>query len=182
MKKARLIISYMCKRQCVGCCNRHYEGPDPIKIKYVDSLRGYDEVCISGGEPLLFPKQTLHAIHRLREISPKTKIYVYTAAVDRPEPLAWVTYLADGITLSIHTQQDLITFRQTIPWGGILGIEGKSMRMKIFEGVTVPQDLDLTGWQVDFRVKWLAHCPLPKDETLFDWESPVLLEKFVRTD
>ena len=49
-KTARVIITYDCPRDCQSCCNKHIG--DVPQVKFEDLL-SYEEIVITGGEPML---------------------------------------------------------------------------------------------------------------------------------
>lgn len=172
MKKARLIVTYECEKNCAGCCNKDWKGKPPTPLRNIKQLVGYDEVLITGGEPLLFPQHILELVYKLRhEVLSNAKIYIYTAAVERPATIARSINIIDGVCLTIHTQKDANVFGKYFYWGGACGLLGKSMRLNIFKGVEIAPYY-LNGWQVKRDLEWTKDCPLPADEELFVLENP----------
>lgn len=51
---ARVIVTYRCDRHCPGCCNTQ---PQDVKtIHLIEELKDYEEIVVTGGEPLLEPE------------------------------------------------------------------------------------------------------------------------------
>ena len=48
---ARVIVTLVCDRSCPGCCNTN--GLDGIQEVNLERLKDYEEVVLTGGEPLL---------------------------------------------------------------------------------------------------------------------------------
>lgn len=162
--KARIICTYSCPRSCEGCCNKDwpFEPARPIE-RYTD----FNEILLTGGEPLMFPERLWDLILQIRKVT-KTKIYIYTAAIEMPFALNCMMKVADGICLTLHTPNDIRLFnrfqsRFPIP-------KDRSMRLNIFEKIGYPKNT--TGWAVKKDIRWLKQCPLPQDEILY--KLPIL--------
>ncbi len=157
MKKLRLLLFEDCNRTCAGYCNRDW---DLATLPEVEGYAGYDEVLLTGGEPMLNLALVMHVIADIRaECS--AKIYVYTAMVADFHEAVLVLGTADGMCVTLHDQSDVAPFRKFNKW--LLRVRpAKSLRLNIFEGVDVG-DADLSLWTVK-HVRWLKNCPLPADE------------------
>lgn len=157
VKKARLIFTTMCKRNCKGCYMRNWSGKEP-EFKTYEQLNEYDEIYITGGEPMLYPLELINTIKIIRKNS-KAKIYLYTAL---PSPLEYfnkVLELVDGITLTLHQVKDVDLFR-SLKLGEQV-FPKKSMRLHIFPIMKVKAE----DWVVRHKV-WLKDAPLPAGEEL----------------
>ena len=56
-KTARVIITSKCDRKCPGCCNSKLDYTSLAKvIGGITALKDYEEVVITGGEPMINPK------------------------------------------------------------------------------------------------------------------------------
>lgn len=92
-KKLRLLVTTSCPNKCPMCCNNSW---DFSKLPVVD--RGnYDEIMITGGEPLLFVQG-----------SNPSKIYLYMADCSY-NMINTMTYL-DGVVLTPHNKLALEYF------------------------------------------------------------------------
>ena len=166
MSKARLLITRNCNRSCSYCCNKIDSVMAQMKVvTELCDLSHYDEVMITGGEPMLMPDLTLSVTRQLRIKSSTQKIYLYSALWTHRmvELLPYV----DGIHYTIHaaaTQTDMTLlelFREMI-----VGWEGKSFRVCIDEGIPdkYPQaqlgDVNVKVW------KPVDECKVPEGETL----------------
>ena len=166
MKKLRLLFTETCNRKCPGCCNKDWELDKLEKVSHFD----YDEILITGGEPLLFPKQLVGYVNAIRTVS-KAKIYVYTAltVLNRTfKPLYDVIKSVDGITLTLHDQKDVDNLSHVLysinnDKKTYEAFKGKSLRLNIFKGIDTGM-MNLTGWEVKRDMVWIENCPLPKDE------------------
>ena len=99
-KTARVIVTYNCPRHCPNCCNEHI-GNVP-EVKFEDLLK-YEELVITGGEPMLIAPRVVEMIHRLQAQEYKGKVWLYTSSI---KTARWadreVLKLVDGITYTLH--------------------------------------------------------------------------------
>ena len=65
--RARVIVTMKCNRKCKGCCNEHL---GEINRVVFEDLFKYDEISITGGEPMLMSERVVEMVHRLRLNSP----------------------------------------------------------------------------------------------------------------
>ena len=101
MKTARLIVTYECKRQCPHCCNKYAKIMRQVQhVRDVNALRGFDIVCITGGEPMLDPVRTTAIIKDIRSKCPDALVYLYTALVT--SELLGILDLVDGMHFTLH--------------------------------------------------------------------------------
>jgi len=170
-KTLRLIYTPKCNRSCPGCCNKDFDLPNlpsPTHFKY-------DEIFITGGEPMLFYKELVGFIKAIRFVS-DAKIYVYTAFCSDASLLIKLLDIVDGITLTLHEERDWGMFQQfefvTRERPEIF--EGKSMRLNIFNEVAPDESLNMfffmnkteERWKVKRNIEWIVNCPLPPNEVL----------------
>ena len=81
-KTARVIITSKCDRKCPGCCNSKLDYTSLAKvIGGITALKDYEEVVITGGEPMINPAQLYTVIKMLRKQNKRQKIYLYTACL-----------------------------------------------------------------------------------------------------
>ena len=170
MKTLRLITTYDCPRNCVGCCNKQ----DPFKPEAVQTwdqnLLDIEMVILSGGEPLMYPFSTLTLAEFIRMEKPDVKLILYTAKVDEPDMIENCLNFFDGITITLHEQADVDDFRklnfQLLGRRTWLLDNNKSLRLNVFKGV----DFSLVNdslWKIKDNIEWIADCPLPNGEELF---------------
>ena len=106
-KTARVIFTFDCNRRCVGCCNESMSLMSEARvICSTNDLVGYDEVVITGGEPLLYPDALIDFIQNVRSANPKAKIYLYTATMPPHKPffIPLLMSLLNGIQYTIHAE------------------------------------------------------------------------------
>jgi len=101
LRKARLILNWSCGRTCPLCCNDYkIIMASRIMVTNLDMFADYDEVMLTGGDPLLMKKEDLLAIaQRLRKLN-VSKIYLYTTWWNGNADA--VLPLIDGVHFSLH--------------------------------------------------------------------------------
>lgn len=168
--KLRLVLTHVCERSCPGCCNKDIDWK---KVRTFDfDFELYDEILLTGGEPLLVPFRVSEVIKEARSRNPKTQIVLYTARLDNFELLASMMQLCDGVTITVHEAADLELFRRFVTyWERYIDHDRRicpRLRVNVFEEAG---QLDLyataeTPWRVKQNMKWLKNCPLPDGEVL----------------
>lgn len=165
--KLRLLLFSECDRHCAGCCNEQHDlGALPI----CRDFRGYDEVILTGGEPMLDPGAVRRAVELVRR-QHDGPIYLYTAKLDDIEVALDVLALVDGFTVTLHEQSDAETWFNldtNLPWHWYAQ---KSLRLNVLEGVNVA-GYDTTGWKVKGNIKWITSCPMPEGEVFMRLGDP----------
>ena len=158
MKKLRLLFTSYCPRQCVGCCNKDWDLKNLLPVTHFN----YDEILITGGEPLYDFKRILGFLQALRVIT-KAKIYIYTAYVTNEQEVARILQYCDGITLTLHDQSDVLYYDILCKYfiTRDIDVSNKSLRLNVFRGIKVNP---YPNWVVKSDIEWVENCPLPKDE------------------
>ena len=171
-RKLRLLVTKDCPKNCEGCCNKDWNLD---KLPVVDHYN-YDEILITGGEPLngtCYGKtQALLDYLNYVDTNSSRRVYVYTS-----DPMfTGILWSCDGVTVSLHTQEDADEFFEcSLPrfnnaMSEIETIDGsevannKCNRLNIFKGIKIPKDVDLNAWEVKKDIEWIPNCPLPEDE------------------
>lgn len=159
-KKLRLLITAECPNKCPLCCNNRF---DLEKIPVVDSFDGYEEIMITGGEPLLFPKEVgfLAMYIKLRT---KAKVYIYTANFNI-KTFSLLSLVVDGFVYTPHSQKDVDDFIRLNDFVLSTPVsEHRSLRLNIFPEVEkFFHDVDLHCWKVK-KMEWIKDCPVPEGE------------------
>lgn len=166
MKKLRLLVTKDCPKNCTGCCNKDWNLDELPIVEHFN----YDEIILTGGEPFSVNafRKTVDLLYFLKNIMPddNRKVYVYTTD-------AWAVYdcleIADGFTLTLHDQEDVDSFFIAANDALEQLLEQMpsvkcSLRLHIFKGITLPDDINLSHWQVKSDIEWIENCPLPVDE------------------
>jgi len=163
MKSARVIITFDCPRKCENCCNKSKSIIDSaIHIKHAYELSEFDEIMITGGEPMLYPKLVSKFIS---ETSPGQKLLLY-AAMYAPD-LTWMVDLFDGIQYSIHSpasKDDIDGFMSF--QDAIIGKHG-SYRLHVDANINTSIPIIPGLWKRISATNMIVDSPLPENETLF---------------
>ena len=159
MKKLRLLITEECNRNCAMCCNKNY---NLAKLRIETKFSQYDEIILTGGEPMLEPLYLQNVITYIRYLThPDTKIYLQTAKVDDIKAALTIFELVDGVTVTLHALSDLRPFLLFDDCISDYGTHKKSLRLNYFEDIPVISVSD--KWTTK-QIKWVKDCPLPENE------------------
>lgn len=167
-RKLRLLVTTECPNKCPMCCNNSWDFDKLPVVKHLD----YDEIMITGGEPLLFISKMYALINAIKNIHPVLypgkeipKIYIYTSRCSMYVLLS--VWNADGFVLTPHNKQDVGFF---IKFNDFLlsssqKVNGKSLRLNLFKDIRemLPEDIDLSLWKVK-DIEWIKDCPVPQGE------------------
>ena len=157
MKTLRLLLFAACDRACPGCCNNDW---DLKALPVCDSFAGYDEIILTGGEPMLRQDLVYDVAVAAHAENPDARVYVYTAM---PEGLTdAVLSVVDGVTLTLHEQADVERFQNMLVDMG--SMPDKSLRLNVFAEVDLV-DTWLGEWQTKSGIEWIEDCTLPEHES-----------------
>jgi hypothetical protein len=157
--KLRLLLFEECDRSCAGCCNLGFALE---ALDVCEDWDGYDEIILTGGEPMLRPDYVKGVIDAIR-VQVDTPIYMYTAKTSNPLAVLEILEMIQGITVTLHEQADVGDFCWLLACIKRADVRDKSLRLNVFSGVDV-KGLDLSGWKVKDNIEWIPDCPLPEDE------------------
>jgi hypothetical protein len=176
MTKARVIVTTRCNRNCENCCNKEEVFNNHKVITDVRDLLSYDEIMITGGEPMLIPGEVIHLLIELREHFKYQKpIYLYTAYYNHSTLFGYYRQIfryLDGLQYTVHneaTDREIIELRQMSDLVRLFGNGNSSLRLSIDSRLYDRYDfsnIDFSGWSVVRKMKWMLNCPLPKGEEL----------------
>ena len=142
MKTLRLVLFRECNRKCKGCCNKKVNWK---KVPYVSDFFGFEDVVLTGGEPLLRPGLVIDVARQIRRQNPLARIFLYTAMTSDIKLFKEILREVDGITVTIHEDVDKGPFFQLAKRlsGARPEVLGKSLRVNAFEeaGLAVSRDL-----------------------------------------
>lgn len=100
---ARVSVTLDCPRKCPGCCNTYASIMKQARPVRVEEVAGYDQVIVTGGEPMLRLERTLELVNKFWEQNPGAKIYLYTAGFDPGDwASGYLVQVVDGVQYSIH--------------------------------------------------------------------------------
>lgn len=164
--KLRLLITTQCPNNCPLCCNKSWDFSTlPVVERW-----NYDQIMLTGGEPLLFTQKVYELVKSLRMITEaqglSPKIFIYTSIADRMKFFD-VLKVVDGVVLTPHSIHDVREFSETnyfLTQNRKLS-EGKSLRLNLFDDIQkiIPSSMDLSIWQIKHMV-WIKDCPVPEGE------------------
>jgi len=168
MKSIRLLVTKKCLLNCKYCSNRYIQ---PVIEFNLEDINTYNEIIITGGEPLLFPENLLRLIHIIKNINFAIPVYLYTSIFNLSSVNKHILTLLSGITFTVHNRicfnefQDLKKYLDEVP------LYPYSKRVHIFTEVEL-SEIDLYGWNVKF-VTWKKdfECKLPKHEQFMKLET-----------
>ena len=168
-KKARVIVTFECSRKCPGYCNEKL--PELREIFEDKELLQYDEIIITGGEPMLIPTKVLAFITRMRTDRYRGKIYLYTSLWNGRAISKEILKETDGVTFTVHaecTDADIAALK-SLSNSGVLQDKDYSSRLIIDKRVYERYDLsniNLSRWSVIRRCAWKEECVQADDEDL----------------
>ena len=164
MKKLRLLVTKYCPKSCEGCCNKEW---DLNNLPVVDDFSKYDEIIITGGEPLdmMTRQATLHLIDYIYTWYKEKTIILYTAT---GSGILWLFKQTEvnGITYTIHDESEIDNLYDVVEY---FNAEAHwypriSLRLNVFKGINIPENIDLSLWTIKKDIEWIKNCPLPEDE------------------
>jgi pyruvate-formate lyase-activating enzyme len=173
MRILRLLLFPECNRKCEGCCNKKWDL-DALPVVNPERIGKFDQVLLTGGEPMIRPHVVAEAIAMIRKKAPNADIFMYTAKTIPIHSLLEIMKLLDGITLTLHEQSDVKPFLELHNMLNMLfkmNITYGSLRLNVFSEVTLPH-IDLSPWIVRDGMEWVEECPLPTNEVFMRYRSP----------
>ena len=170
IKKLRLLLFEECNRNCEGCCNKDWDLKNlPIAPK---SYYEFQQILLTGGEPLIKPEFTERVI---REVINRThaSVYLYTAKIDDIYLVKYLLRFLNGITVTLHDNNDASDFLKLCKNLFNNDIRDKSLRVNIFKNVNVREEQIPFYWKVKSNIEWIKNCPLPEGEVFMKY-SPII--------
>jgi len=168
MKTCRLIFTEKYNRESFYRFSDTYELPydhrpfNDYKSWKWSMVNDYKVLCVSGGEPMLFPQELIAFIkrfHGANKWDENTIMYLYTAKCDDLEMFMRVLDLFDGVTLTLHNQNDIASFEHLNNLLNLKGPYNKSCRLNIFGDIVLP-DKPYPLWSIEMNRIYL---PLEDD-------------------
>lgn len=168
MKKLRLLITKACPKQCEGCCNKDWKLDElPICTDY----SGYDEILITGGEPILRHNRLRSVITEIRRVNKAAKIYIYTAFPSFSIGELLIKGYIDGVTFTLHEQKDVPKFEELNLFISLACMRNSpSLRLNVFKGIKVKLP-SMSNWIIKDNIEWIKDCPIPVDEVFMRTEN-----------
>ena len=163
-KKLRLLVTSKCPNKCPMCCNNSW---DFSKLPVVDRWN-YEEIMITGGEPLKYVSKVIGLIHNIRGIAKlqgtSPKIYIYTSIASFGT-LVNAIEVSDGVVLTPHSEKEVEHFIRVNNYLLQYPPENCSLRLNLLSDIKsmLPKDIDLSLWKVK-DMEWVKDCPVPEGE------------------
>lgn len=169
-RKLRLLVTTLCHNSCPKCCNKQY---DMSQVPVLDRF-DYDEVCITGGEPMLNPPRVRRLATMFKmaadAMGKDVKVYLYTARIDPATLYNMVVMerILDGVVVTPHSADDIKEFKY-LNWRlremDLMEVPDLcSLRLNLFSDVKEKlRGEDLSYWKVK-DMEWLDDCPVPEGE------------------
>lgn len=154
-KTARVIVTLKCNRNCPGCCNMNL--PEYREVHTDEELLDYEEIVITGGEPMLIPGKVLEFINRMWDKGYRGKMYLYTSYWNGKGISKEILKELDGFTFTLHaecTDADIIALKN-LSNSGVLQDKGFSSRLVIDKRVYDRYDLSNINFSRWSMVSWL---------------------------
>ena len=151
-RKLRLLVTTRCPNKCEKCCNKQY-NIDAILL--IDSL-DYDEISITGGEPLIDGKMVYDVTDIVKSMKSMQKMFglkvskywLYTA-VDEPDSIAYAVQVFDGVVFTPHNEQSVrALYQYTSKMCYNRSLQGKSMRLNLFP------EIERMIYEIDNKLKY----------------------------
>jgi len=161
MKTLRLILWRDCPRACSTCPNKSIECGSVKPFFFNEDLSGYDEIILTGGEPLMRPGLLRTVAEEIKRQT-DAKVYVYSAWDGDLSFIADTLSYVDGITLSLYTWRDVSRIPELTELIKAKGLDTRSLRINSF---LAPVDADPEIWKVKYKT-YLKDCPIPDHEEL----------------
>jgi molybdenum cofactor biosynthesis enzyme MoaA len=153
------MVTSLCDRVCPDCCNNQY---DLNTIPYVthEELQNAEEIYITGGEPFIYSNPCNIAKKYKNLYKNIKKIIVYTNAMELGSYLTndgELSYI-DGLTISIKSTLDVLTFNRYIRKNPIVRSLSKNVFIYVFpqfKDKIIYDNKNFTfkerEWQKDFK-------------------------------
>ena len=156
-KRCRVLITSECNLRCEYCCNKLPEVQATIKMTTMDQFieeiaPKYEEISISGGEPMLAEDKLINIIYSLPE---NAKKYLYTNGSYSPS-IIFPIHLLNGVNIGVHQElnsSDLLCWLKEIAESN----PTCSLRFHMQEGVSFPNteefailyNIPIIRWQMN---------------------------------
>ena len=176
--KARVIVTLSCNRNCENCCNKESVFEQNRRIHNIEELLKYDEIIITGGEPMLIPSKIISFIYNLRDLGYEGKFYMYSALYTNELDRYYdeILFFIDGLHFTVHyeaTDKEIMQLKKFSESKTLRHYPDKSYRLAIDSRLYDKYDfsnIDFSNWSVVRKLKWLVDCPLPQGEELLIYE------------
>lgn len=175
MKKARIVVTLECNRDCENCCNKEGVFNQHKILGNITDVLDYDEIIITGGEPMLIWDRVYNLIVFIRDAGYCGRIYLYSALYNWHLERAYslILDIIDGLCFTVHNEakdREIMELKELSESSMLEDNKNKSLRLHIDSRLYDSYDfsnIDFSNWTVVRKLKWLENCPLPENEELF---------------
>ncbi len=161
--KLRLLLLEDCPRSCKWCANQFW---DLKSLPIEDQFDQYDEIMLTGGEPMLEPQLVMDTVKKIKDTS-NAKIFLYTAKTDLqtiPALFSVLPYI-DGLSVTVLNggdAQQLYYLNRLLQTSWNTSIRRDTLfKINVFENFNFGFDTSL--WKIKHK-KWFKHKHLPENE------------------
>jgi hypothetical protein len=174
---ARVIVTLRCNRGCAFCANKQPGILErATRITKLEPLAQYQDIVVTGGEPLCNEDYCLRALRGIHVAAPSSKVYMYIADYIHPRALTVSMVWLDGLTYTLHNpllpndlpkfywlQKHLARFHTSA-----------SMRLKVAQGLEGTVSINFKVWNEvrTFVPRTDGLCEVPAHEDLYILEAP----------
>jgi pyruvate formate-lyase activating enzyme-like uncharacterized protein len=178
MKKLRLLITEKCKRNCPKCQNLHWNLKELPHVN-PDKLDKFDEIILTGGEPMLVADRLIGFASFVKVHFPKVKLYLYTADTTNVKALLKIMNHLDGLTITIHGPGDLhnlLAFHSWLNNDKVILNKSKEMSLRIHTFNNYPNltrfNHQFENWLIKTDKTWKPDKHLPENEVFMRLTPP----------
>ena len=170
-KTARILITTKCNRSCPGCANDLFiASGNMLTMNNITEVYKYDEIIITGGEPMLRPDLVLKTIEEIKLYS-KAPIFMYssTIRIDNDNALK-VLEMINGLTYTVHyeyTEKDEKMLRVLSYILDKFNLNSRLLIDSRLAHILEKKNIKWENWNSIKLLEWQddGDCPLPSHET-----------------
>jgi len=170
-KTARILITTRCNRNCPGCANDLFlASGNMLTMERISEVYKYNEIILTGGEPMLRPELVIATIKEIRLYS-KAPIFMYSSTIDTNNPdVIQVLKMINGLTYTVHYEYSAKDEKMLIELSNIINDFNLTSRILVDSRLTNVISNNIVKWDNwDFKKLLLwqddGNCPLPEHET-----------------
>lgn len=173
---ARVLVTAKCNKDCSYCCNKKPGVLESAKVvQDLKFLAEYHNLCISGGEPMLYPGMVMNLIREADDLG--LDIYLYTAQYTR-HMHDMLIYLS-GMTYTVHAAagkkeiRDFLNMQKLLETGSSVAWANWKLLIDARIRDQIRQDIKEDLWnEIEIVSEWKDDCKIPENEDFF-WYQPV---------
>lgn len=160
MKTLRLILWRDCNRNCPKCPNKNLPPQPPFDGDFTK----YDEIILTGGEPLMRPYDLYRVVDEIRQQT-DVPVYMYTALA-AAYPIGELLKYIQGITFTVYDRLGMAALGRLNDHLVASNLTDKSLRLIVFGAIPIPQIVKLF-WEWEYR-EYKDDCPIAPNEIMLE--------------